>query len=157
MRIAIIGGGWVGCHLANNLKKNNKVVLYEKNQIFSGSSFFNQNRLHLGYHYSRSYNTRALCKDTFNKFYNQYSFLVEDIKKNIYSVPLNESLIDFNTYLKIFEDFNTHELTSIKSLKNIEGSIIVEEKYINPVKSKKYFEESLNGVVVYKEILESDI
>jgi len=157
MRISIIGGGWVGCHLANNLKKNNQVVLYEKNQIFSGSSFFNQNRLHLGYHYSRSYNTRVLCKDTFNKFYNQYSFLVEDIQKNIYSVPLNESLIDFNTYLKIFEDFNTHELTSTKSLKNIEGSIIVEEKYINPVKSKKYFEESLNDIVVYKEILESDL
>lgn len=157
MRIAIIGGGWVGCHLANNLKKNNQVVLYEKNEIFSGSSFFNQNRLHLGYHYSRSYNTRALCKDTFDKFYNQYSFLVEDVQKNIYSVPLNESLIDFNTYLKIFEDFNTHDLISINSLRNVEGSIVVEEKYINPVKSKKYFEESLNDVVIYREILETDI
>jgi hypothetical protein len=157
MKIAIIGGGWVGCHLANHLKKTNQVILYEKNQIFSESSFFNQNRLHLGYHYSRSYNTRILCKDTFDKFYHQYSFLVENIKKNIYSIPLNDSLIDFNTYLKIFEDFNTHELVSTKSLKNIEGSILVQEKYINPIKSKKYFEEELKDIVNYKEILDTDI
>jgi hypothetical protein len=152
MKIAIIGGGWVGCHLANVLRKNNEIVLFEQNNIFSGSSFFNQNRLHLGYHYSRSYSTRLLCKSTFNRFYNQYSFLVENVKKNVYSVPLNDSLIDFNTYLKIFEDYDTHQLTTINCLDNIEGSVIVDEKYINPVKAKKIFEEELKDIIQYKKI-----
>ena len=30
MNIAIIGGGWVGCHLSNNLKKDHNVTLFEK-------------------------------------------------------------------------------------------------------------------------------
>lgn len=152
MKIAIIGGGWVGCHMANVLRKNNDVVLFEQNQIFSGSSFFNQNRLHLGYHYSRSYNTRLLCKNTFDRFYEQYYFLVEGVEKNVYSVPLNDSLIDFNTYLKIFEDYNTHKLISIDCLNNVEGSIVVNEKYINPVKAKKYFEKELKDIIRYKKI-----
>lgn len=157
MKIAIIGAGWVGCHLANKLRLNNEVVLYERKEVFSESSFFNQNRLHLGYHYSRSFSTRNLCKNTFDRFYKDYFFLVEDIERNIYSVPLGDSLIDFNTYLKIFDDFDTHEVVNIKNLSNIEGSIVVEEKYINPVKSKNYFKEELSNLICYKDIDESDI
>jgi hypothetical protein len=157
MKIAIIGGGWIGCHLSNILKDDNEVVLYERDQIFSGASLFNQNRLHLGYHYSRSHNTRLLCKNTFSKFYNQYSFLVDDIEKNAYSVPFDDSLIDFNTYLKIFEDFDTHQIINIGGLKNIEGSILVQEKYINPLKSKKFFEECLKDIIEYKVLDCNDI
>lgn len=152
MKIAIIGAGWIGCHLAKTLRDKNKIVLYEKNKIFSGASFHNQNRLHLGYHYSRDYNTRILCKNTFNKFYNQYSFLIDEVKKNIYCIPLNESLLDFNTYLKIFDDFDTHKLIKINGLENIEGSILVEEKYIDPIKSKIFFENQLNDILEYREI-----
>lgn len=157
MKIAIIGAGWVGCHLSKHLKKDNKVHLYEENEVFSGSSFFNQNRLHLGYHYSRSYNTRILCKNTFDKFYKEYSFLVENIEKNVYSIPLNDSLIDFRTYLKIFEDFDTHRIIDVNGLENIEGSILVDEKYINPIKSKKYFESGLDSVLKYEKITENMI
>ena len=157
MKIAIIGGGWVGCHLANVLSKDNNLVLFERSGIFSGSSFFNQNRLHLGYHYSRSNNTRDLCSKTFSRFCKQYHSLVEDVQKNVYSVPLNDSLIDFNTYLKIFDGFDTHRLVEIKSLSNIEGSILVDEKYINPEKSKTYFEESLESLILYENIERNDI
>lgn len=157
MKIAIIGAGWVGCHLANNLRQNNDITLYEKDEVFSGSSFYNQNRLHLGYHYSRSFNTRNLCKNTFTQFYNDYFFIIENVKKNIYSVPINDSLIDFNTYLKIFEDFNTHKIVEVKNLKHIEGSILVEEKYINPIKSKKFFQENLLDLIVYDEISENNV
>ena len=34
MNIAIIGGGWVGCHLAVKLKNTNSITLYEKNKNF---------------------------------------------------------------------------------------------------------------------------
>ena len=33
MKIAIIGGGWVGCHLAYKLKEKHDVILYEKNEF----------------------------------------------------------------------------------------------------------------------------
>ena len=72
MKIGIIGGGWVGCHLANKLKENHEITIFEKNKtIFSETSIKNQNRVHEGYHYARSYNTRELCKNTLNKFINE--------------------------------------------------------------------------------------
>ena len=32
MNIAIIGGGWIGCHLAVKLKNTHNATLYEKNK-----------------------------------------------------------------------------------------------------------------------------
>lgn len=156
-KICIIGAGWVGCHLANKLKKNNDIVLYEKKSVFSGSSLLNQNRLHLGYHYARNYHTRNLCKTTFDSFIKDYSFVLDNLEKNIYAISSNESLIDFNTYLKIFEDFDTHKIYNVDFLKNIEGSIIVQEKYINSKKAKNYFENNLLDNIIFEEITENDI
>jgi len=80
MKIAIIGGGWVGCHLAAKLFREHNVSIYEKNNsFFQGTSYNNQNRLHLGYHYARSFKTRELCKNTFERFINDYSFLVKNV------------------------------------------------------------------------------
>ena len=73
MKITIIGGGWVGCHLAKKLILNHDVKIYDKNKsLFEESSYKNQNRLHLGYHYSRNHKTRELCKNTFQKFIEEY-------------------------------------------------------------------------------------
>jgi Trk K+ transport system NAD-binding subunit len=37
MKIAIIGAGWVGCHLALKLKDSHEVVLYEEDDVFSAA------------------------------------------------------------------------------------------------------------------------
>ena len=67
MKIAIIGAGWFGCHLASELKNDgHSILLFEKEKdIFAGASGNNQNRLHLGYHYPRSYITREQSKKGF--------------------------------------------------------------------------------------------
>jgi L-2-hydroxyglutarate oxidase LhgO len=81
MKIAIIGGGWVGCHLATKLKKTHEVTLYEKNtNLFKETSYYNQNRLHYGFHYARNSETRNLCKSTFNVFIEDYGFCVETVE-----------------------------------------------------------------------------
>lgn len=156
MKIAIIGAGWVGCHLALKLKDAHEVVLYEEEDVFSKTSLKNQNRLHLGFHYARSSLTRDLCKNTFNRFLNEYNGLVSDIPNNIYSIPKTDSLIDLETYLKIFEDWS-YEKVAPEYLKNIEGSIRVDEKYIDPIKSKEFFTEKLRDVIVKKKITKGDL
>ena len=70
MKIAIIGAGWFGCHIAYELMNDgHEIKIYEKeNDIFLGASGFNQNRLHLGFHYPRSFITREQSKKGFKYF-----------------------------------------------------------------------------------------
>lgn len=159
MKIAIIGGGWLGCHIASKLKlQNHNVTIFEKTNIFSGSSFYNQNRLHKGFHYSRNQKTRKLCYDTFNLFISDYKHLINDIPNNYYVIPQDKSLIDFETFKGIFNYENIPFIEAdLDLLSNIEGSIIVDEKYINPIKTKEYFEDVLKENIVIKEISVKDL
>lgn len=159
MKIAIIGGGWLGCHIASKLKlQNHQITLFERSNLFSGSSFYNQNRLHKGFHYSRNQKTRKLCYDTFNLFLNDYKHLVDDIPNNYYVIPQDKSLIDFETFKNIFYYENITFLeTHLDFLSNIEGSIIVDEKYINPIKTKNYFNSILKKDIVIKNINNYDL
>lgn len=156
MKITIIGAGWMGCHLANKLKQSHTVTLYERAEIFSGTSSVNQNRLHTGYHYARNSKTREMCKNTFIKFIEEYGDTVSDIPNNLYCIPERESLIDFDTYVKIFQDYD-FDFVDVSFLDNVEGSIAVNEKYINPIKAKKFFEEQLSDHIIYENINDDDL
>lgn len=151
MNIAIIGGGWVGCHLAMKLKDKHNIVIIEKNDIlFNETSFKNQNRLHYGFHYARNNRTRELCKNTFESFIDDYGFLVKDVKKNLYCVPKNKSLIDFETYKIIFDDFEYSETKN--SFQNLEGCILTKEKHIDFISAQKFFNENLKDFVIKKNV-----
>ena len=152
MKICIIGGGWIGCHLTKVLRDKHQVNLFESRDLFSEISLQNQNRLHLGYHYCRSSHTRELCKNTFNRFLIDYNFLTDNIRDNLYAIPFNESFLDYNSYIKIFENFSTHRRKEINFLKNIEGVINTDEKFINPIKAKKYFSDLLSDNLIIKKI-----
>ena len=71
-KIIIIGTGWYGLHIFLFIKKYYKnfklIIVEENNEIFNNSSNFNQNRLHIGYHYPRSHRTREICKNNYKKF-----------------------------------------------------------------------------------------
>lgn len=156
MKIAIIGGGWVGCHLAKKLILNHDVKIYDKNKsLFEESSYKNQNRLHLGYHYSRNHKTRELCKNTFQKFIEEYEFLISNVPKNLYCVPHKKSLIDYKTFTKIFDDYQ-HEEFGSNDL-NVEGCIKTNEKHINFKIAKNYFNNLLKDVFIQREITNEDI
>jgi hypothetical protein len=158
MDIAIIGAGWLGCHLASKLKINHDITLFDKTGIFSESSYYNQNRLHKGFHYSRNQKTRKLCYDTFDTFIQDYPFLVEDIDKNYYAVPVDKSLLDYATFKAIFlhENIGFQE-TTVDMFKNIDGCMIVDEKYINPENARKHFIDSLSDILTIENITEERI
>jgi len=157
-KIAIIGAGWIGCHLAQNLKKSNEVYLFDKSGIFSETSHKNQNRLHLGFHYPRNYNTRKLCYDTFDKFISQYRDIVFDVKNNIYCIPKDKSLVDFMTYTNILSYENVcFDSYTLNEIKNIEGAIRCNEKRIDHNKAKEYFRSELNEILQQKTINDDEL
>ena len=150
MRIAIIGGGWVGCHLAYKLRDVHTVTIFEKNaKLFQESSYNNQNRLHRGYHYARNSKTRELCADTFTRFTDDYNFLVEPVFNNAYAIP-SESVLDYGTYKKIFYDYPFSEVSF--ELDNLKDIILVDERYINFQKASEYFNFKLKDIVINAEI-----
>jgi len=151
MNIAIIGGGWVGCHLAYKLKENYNIVIYEKNnELFKETSYKNQNRLHLGYHYSRNSKTRNLCLNTFDRFIKDYSFLLKKLPKNLYCIPKNESIIDYNTFKQIFDKYNINEINH--KLTNIEGCVNTDEQFINFKLANSFFNNELSNLMIEETI-----
>jgi hypothetical protein len=148
MKIIIIGAGWYGMHIINFLLENYKnidiKILEKKKTFFDNSSNYNQNRLHLGYHYPRSSKTRELCKSGYDKFIKKYRDVIDFIDNNFYLIS-NESLIDYETYKKIYSNdikFNHSEIVN-RYFDNIDGNIInTKEKIVNSEKVKKYFKKN---------------
>lgn len=152
MKIAIIGGGWVGCHLACKLKQYNDVTLYEKNEsLFNETSYNNQNRLHLGFHYARNHKTRQMCKNTFGKFMEEYGFLTKEVPNNLYCVPNTKSVVDYVTYLEIFREFDKKEVTNIK-FEDVEGCINTNERHIDFNKAYEFFNNELKDIIINNNI-----
>ena len=151
-KVCVIGGGWYGCHIALSLfNRGYDVEIFEKNnQLFSESSFNNQNRLHLGFHYPRSYKTRMQSKRGFRLFKTNYSNLIEPIDLSLYAISSNKSLLDFETYKMIMNStgLNYEDLTGCVPLvlSNIEGVIDSDEVAINALKAKEFFESSLLSI-----------
>jgi hypothetical protein len=151
MNIIIIGCGWYGCHIASKLKdKFNIIMIDQKSDIFDNSSYYNQNRVHQGYHYPRDFATRNLCSRYYNRFKNEYNEVIDSIDNNYYLIS-KSSIIDYGTYKSIYEN----ELFDFKIIDNYMFNniyskiIIVNEENINSDKIKKYFLEVLLDIKKY--------
>ena len=145
--ITIIGAGWYGCYLGMKFKDLGVdfEILEKNHEIFEGSSSFNQNRLHQGFHYPRDFKTRKESKYGFDRFIKEFPNVSTSIQDNIYAIH-NASHIDFNSYLAVFshERYNyklldNHEI--FDQTKNYEGCISVDERLIGHQEAKNYFSE----------------
>ena len=141
--IHIIGAGWYGCVIADHLRsRNHKIAVWEREMdIFGGASSYNQNRLHLGFHYPRCSVTRRESREGFSQFKKEYPELSRRVSKNIYGVS-DDSIIDYETYLSIFksENYNfTVESPATYGLNEVRGAISVDEEVIDHIAARDYW------------------
>jgi hypothetical protein len=124
-------------------------MIEKNNEIFNNSSYYNQNRLHLGFHYPRDYNTRNLCQNYYEKFCEKYGYCVDHIDNNYYGIS-NNSIIDYTTFLHIYEHEKFEfEIVNNDLFDNIVGDLfLTKEDVINSTKSKQYFTEELKDVKI---------
>lgn len=101
LQIAIIGGGIYGCHFANVFKMaceessaltnesiTAKLTIFEKDDVlFSQASGKNSFRIHKGFHYPRTGNTRRMCYSDHNKFCHLYSEFFQTLDAPREEVP----------------------------------------------------------------------
>jgi hypothetical protein len=126
------------------------VQLFEKNdRLMQEASGNNQFRLHLGFHYPRHSGTRIQSRDGFSRFVERYSDLSRSVSENIYAVPKDTSLIDFDTYKLIMTatgiKYRTVEKCGLE-LQNVDGLLAADERVLLLEKSRSYFTNHLRGV-----------
>jgi hypothetical protein len=152
--VAIIGSGWYGCYIAeyllDNFKHLNITIIDKNDDIFKESSYKNQNRLHLGFHYPKCEITRNKCKNNFNKFLSKYKELLLPINKNFYVIA-NDSNIDYDSYLKLYDDYDYKLVTENNFIENIQGEILnTNEMFIDFRKAQKYFKNKFQDRISFK-------
>ncbi len=149
-RIAVIGAGWYGCHIALAFTSlGMQVDVFEKNdRPLHCASGNNQFRLHLGFHYARHHGTRVQSRDGFIRFIERYPTLSAEIPQNIYAVPRETSLIDFQTYklIMVSSGLNFVEAENFKQLlHNVEGIMLTNERVLLIDRARRYFLDSLRN------------
>lgn len=99
----IIGAGLYGFYAARYCGlRGEKVIVLEKDAApFSRATYINQARIHMGYHYPRSYSTAIKSAHYFNRFCNEFGFCVNKAFDKIYALGTHFSW----TNAKEFERF----------------------------------------------------
>jgi hypothetical protein len=152
MKLAIVGAGWYGCHIANYLRSlGHETTVFERNATaLDEASGRNQNRLHLGFHYARDYETRMQSRDGYSRFLERYGALTLPVRHNYYAVASQDSLLDFKTYKTIMAssgiEFRGVQQTDLPfQLQNVSGVLETDERVIDEIAARQFFEIELAG------------
>jgi hypothetical protein len=134
-KVAVIGGGWNGAHIAASLaRRGYGVTLYEGlPRIFTGISGTFGIRIHAGPHYPRSPATRHSCQRGFFEFCATYPELVNQHQHSIYAYAATDaegytSKITEKVFRQVCEEFQYKDELHPHKL------------YLNPNKLKAIFD-----------------
>lgn len=151
-KIAVIGAGWYGCHLAATLVALGfEVDVFERNDdVLREASGNNQFRLHLGFHYARHHRTRIQSRDGFLRFTDRYPDFSRPVEENLYAVASGKSLIDYATYRIIMTStgvdlIETHNATI--PVTNVDGMVLTEERVLVNERARAYFRARLRDKI----------
>lgn len=101
----IIGAGLYGLYAALFCAKNGEKVLVVEHdpESFSRASYINQARVHMGYHYPRSFTTAKKSADYYHRFLEDYHFCINADFDKIYAVSKNFSWTNAAQFKKFCE------------------------------------------------------
>lgn len=105
-KVAVIGGGLFGsvasCHLSRN---GYEVHLFEKNEsLLSGTTARNTNRLHLGFHYPRDWETASQSLQAASKFIEEFPKAIRPQFPNYYGLARQGSKTSLPDYRNFLEE-----------------------------------------------------
>lgn len=105
--VAVIGAGFFGIMTALKLAGLGICVsLFDKeNDLLTGASYINQNRIHMGYHYPRSPETARGTLDNYREFCRLFPEAVVDGFDNYYCIA-NESKVSGQQFLNFCENLD---------------------------------------------------
>ena len=101
----IIGAGLYGLYSALFCgRRGEKVLVLEYEDIpFKRATYINQARVHMGYHYPRSFSTAIKSAGYFKRFNEDYGFCIMNKFDQIYATSSDFSWSDANEFRKFCE------------------------------------------------------
>lgn len=155
----IIGAGLYGLYSALFCAKQKEkiLVLEYDNEPFKRATYINQARVHMGYHYPRSYSTAIKSAHYFDRFNNDYSFCVHSEFEKIYATSKAFSWTNAEQFQKFCDraSIKCNRISSeIYFKKNLcDGAFITKEYTYDAQILKQYFLEELEKYSRYVTIL----
>lgn len=98
----IIGAGLYGLYAAEFCGKRgeNILVIEYDSEAFKRATYINQARVHMGYHYPRSYSTAIKSAGYFERFNKDYGFCIHSEFEKIYATSTNFSWTNASQFRK---------------------------------------------------------
>lgn len=145
----IIGAGLYGLYSALFCAKlGQTVVVLERDPApFMRATYINQARVHMGYHYPRSFSTAIKSAGYFKRFNDAYGFCVHSKFDQVYATSTNFSWTDAKEFMKFCKDANIRcdELPTSRYFNRgvCDGAFLTEEYTYDAQILKDYFLEEL--------------
>ncbi len=156
MRVCVVGAGFFGLHVANQIQDNYPHcaidVLEAQSQPYCGAAFNNQCRLHLGFHYPRSAYTIYQSILGHDRFVEHYSAACNPMKLNMYAIHRGGH-VSADQYFAVMDAFHLdyRRLKSTVFLKKqveIEAVVAVPEQWIELAVLRKLMVNEFNGNII---------
>jgi hypothetical protein len=141
----IIGAGLYGLYSALFCaKRGQRVLVLEHDEAaFKRATFINQARVHMGYHYPRSYSTAIKSAGYFNRFNEDYGFSVLNKFDQVYATSTNFSWSDAREFKKFCEaaGIRCDEVPPLRYFKDgyCDGAFLTEEYTYDAQILKQFF------------------
>lgn len=151
----IIGAGIYGLYSALFCgKKGEHVLVIEREpDAFTRATFVNQARVHMGYHYPRSFSTAQKSASYFKRFNDDYDFCIHKAFDQVYATSKNFSWTDAKEFITFCKNLNIHceEVPTEKYFKpnTVDGCFLTKEYTYDAMILKKYF---LDEIKKYKNV-----
>ena len=145
----IIGAGLYGLYSAQlcGKRKQRILVLEYDDAAFKRATFINQARVHMGYHYPRSYSTAIKSAGYFNRFNEDYGFCVLNKFDQVYATSSEFSWSDSNQFKQFCNaaHIRCDEVSPTNYFKEgyCDGAFLTEEYTYDAQILKKYFLEKI--------------
>lgn len=146
----IIGAGIYGLYSALLCgKRNEKILVLEKDdEAFARATYINQARVHMGYHYPRSYSTAIKSANYFERFNNDYDFSILSEFDQVYATSANFSWTNATEFKKFCADTKIvcDEVATSKYFKDgmCDGAFLTREYTYDAQILKKHFLDEIS-------------
>jgi glycine/D-amino acid oxidase-like deaminating enzyme len=155
--VVVVGGGFYGSSLAAHLaRQGSRVTLLEaRADLLGGASYFNQARVHGGYHYPRSLRTAGRSQANYQQFMARYESCVVDDFLCVYAVARG-SLTNARKFRRVCDYVGAPLMdapASVRKLFNpatVETSWVTRESVFDAVRLREFVRTELDdaGVAV---------